>query len=127
MLRAYNYYVCQVTGIRFGSVLQIGGGLIAAVAVGFAASWELTPVLMFAFPVLLLAAYFQIRLLSGRAQENKKSIEESGQIAAESIDNIDTVTSLGIEPQFCSRYENLLSGPFKYKKNLLFYSQGTKN
>ena len=49
----------------------------------------------------------------GRAEENKKSIEESGQIAAESIDNIDTVVSLGIEPQFCSRYENLLHGPFR--------------
>lgn len=103
----------QITGIRFGSILQIFGGLVTAIAIGFSASWELTLVLMFAFPVLFIAGYFQIRLLSGRAEENKQSIEESGQIAAESIDNIDTVVSLGIEPQFCSRYENLLHGPFR--------------
>ena len=107
--------VSQVTGIRLGSVLQLAGGLIAALAVGFSASWELTLVLMFAFPVLFLAAYFQIRLLSGKAQENKRRIEESGQIAAESIDNIDTVASLGIESQFCSRYGNLLNGPFRHE------------
>lgn len=107
-------YGVQVTGIRFGNVLQVIGGLIAALAVSFSASWELTLVLMFGFPLLFLAGYIQIRLLSGRAQENKKSLEESGQIAAESFDNIDTVASLGIEPQFFSRYENLLSGPFRY-------------
>ena len=107
------YVSSQITGIRFGSILQIFGGLVTAIAIGFSASWELTLVLMFAFPVLFLAGYFQIHLLSGRAEENKQSIEESGQIAAESIDNIDTVVSLGIEPQFCSRYENLLHGPFR--------------
>ena len=107
-------YVFQVTGIRFGTILQIAGGLITAIAVGLSASWELTLVFMFAFPPVFLATIFQVRLLSGRAQQNKKSIEESGQIAAESIDNIDTVASLGIEPLFRSRYENLLSGPFRY-------------
>ena len=119
----YNY-VLQVTGIRFGSVIQVVGGLIAALAVGFSSSWELTLVLMFGFPLLFLAGYIQIRLLSGRAQKNKKSIEGSGQIAAESVDNIDTVASLGIEPRFYSRYENLLSGPFRYLKDTLF--AGTK-
>ena len=108
-------FVSQVTGIRFGSVLQVVGGLIAAIAVGFSASWELTLVLIPAFPMQFLASYFQIRLLSGKAQRNKKSIEESGQIAAESIDNIDTVASLGIESLFCSKYGHLLSGPFRYK------------
>ena len=68
---------------------------------------------MFAFPVLFLAAYLQVRLLSGRAQENKKRIEESGHTAVESIDNIDTVASLGIEHKFRSKYKNLLSGPFR--------------
>jgi ABC-type bacteriocin/lantibiotic exporter with double-glycine peptidase domain len=77
---------------------------------------------MFGFPVLFLAGYFQIRLLSGRAQENKKSIEESGRIAAESVDNIDTVANLGIERQFCSRYENLLSGPFRYTRSQEAYA-----
>ena len=68
---------------------------------------------MFAFPVLALAGYFQIRLLAGRSQKNKKRMEESGQTAVESIDNIRTVAGLGVEPRFYTKYYNLLQGPFK--------------
>ena len=108
----------QVTGIQLGRILQIVSSLIAAVSVGFASSWELTLVLMFAFPLMFFATYLEIRSLSGRAELNKRRLEESGMIAAESINNIDTLASLGIEPLFCSRYRRLLSGPFKYTTNL---------
>ena len=69
--------------------------------------------LMFAFPVLALAGYFQIRLLRGRSQKNKKKMEESGQTAVESIDNIRTLAGLGVEPRFYNKYSDLLLGPFK--------------
>ena len=103
----------QATGIRLGTILQTICGLIAAVGIAFSASWELTLVLMVAFPALAIAGYFQIRLLAGRSQKNKKRMEESGKTAVESIDNIRTVAGLGVEPRFFNRYYNLLRGPFK--------------
>ena len=105
--------ISQATGIRLGTILQTVCGLIAAIVIAFSASWELTFVLMFAFPVLALAGYFQIRLLAGRSHKNKKRMEESGQTAVESIDNIRTVAGLGVEPRFFDRYYNQLKGPFK--------------
>ena len=69
--------------------------------------------MMVGFPVLAIANYLQIRILAGRAQKNKKRMEESVQIAVESIDNIHTVASLGLEPLFCSKYNSLLDGPFR--------------
>ena len=104
---------CQATGIRLGTILQTICGLIAAVGIAFSASWELTLVLMAAFPALAIAGYFQIRLLAGRSQKNKKRMEESGKTAVESIDNIRTVAGLGVEPRFYNRYYDLLRGPFK--------------
>ena len=111
----YSSYLCfvQATGIRLGTIIQTACGLIAATVIAFSASWELTLVLMFAFPVLAVAGYFQIRLLRGRAQKNKKRMEESGQTAVESIDNIRTVAGLGVELRFYNKYSNLLHGPFK--------------
>ena len=92
-------------------------GVITALAIGFSASWELTLVLMFQFPVLIVVGYFEISLSGGRAQSNKKKLEESGQIAVESIDNIRTVAGLGIEDKFYDRYISLLNGPFWYYSN----------
>ena len=82
--------------------------------IAFTASWELTLVLMVAFPLLAVAGYFQIRLLAGRTHKNKKRMEQSGQTAVESIDNIRTVAGLGAEPRFYSRYFELLRSPFRY-------------
>ena len=113
--RLYSSGLCftQATGIRLGTILQTVCGLIAATVIAFSGSWELTLVLMFAFPVLAVAGYFQIRLLRGRAHKNKKRMEESGQTAVESIDNIRTVAGLGVEPRFYNKYSSLLDGPFK--------------
>ena len=71
-----------------------------------------------AFPVITLTNYFQIRLLGSRAREDKKKLEESGDTAVESIDGINTVTSLGLQQHFSSKYMNLLNGPFRYNINV---------
>lgn len=89
-----------------------------AIVIAFEASWELTLVLIFCFPVMALTSYFQIRLLRGRAQKNKKKLEQSGQTAVESIDNMRTVAGLGVEEKFLDRYYSLLEGPFRYSRLL---------
>ena len=88
-------------------------GFLAAVVIAFSASWELSLVLMFCFPVLASFGYLQIRFLVGRAAKNKKKLEESGKTAVESIDNVRTVVSLGIEEMFVTTYESLLQYPFE--------------
>ena len=63
--------------------------------------------------MIALTNYFQILILASRAHENKKRLEQSGDIAVESIDGINTVTSLGLQPHFCSKYIDLLKGPVR--------------
>ena len=69
---------------------------------------------MIVFPLLGVAAFFQVRLLSGKAAKNKKQLEEAGQVAVESIDNIRSVASLGLENHFFNNYHQFLKRPFKY-------------
>ncbi len=78
----------------------------------FVASWELTLLLMFCFPVLVIVGFFQISQVAGKAQKNKKGIENAGQIAVESIDNIRTVVSLSVEPEFFDNYKQQIRVPF---------------
>lgn len=95
-------------------MLQVIFGLIAAVIIAFEASWELSLLVIVAFPIIGSVSYLRIRLLAGRAQKNKKRLEHSGQTAVESIDNIRTVAGLGVEGRFYDRYRSLLAGPFRY-------------
>lgn len=78
----------------------------------FTASWELTLLLMLCFPVLVIVGFFQISLVAGKTQKNKKGLENAGQIAVESIDNIRTVVSLSVEMEFFNNYRDQIQVPF---------------
>ena len=88
-------------------------GFLTAVLIAFTASWELTLILVLCFPVLGAFSFLQIRLLAGRTAKNKKKLEESGKTAVESIDNVRTVASLGIEENLVDKYNSLLQYPFE--------------
>ena len=113
-------FITQATGIVLGTIIQALSILIAGILIAFTSTWELALLLLVAFPVIALTNYFQIRLLARRAHENKKRMEESGDTAVESIDGINTVTSLGLQTHFCSKYIGLLKGPFRYVYNVMF-------
>ena len=106
-------FLLQATGLRLGILLQTIFGLLAAILIAFTASWELTLVLMFCFPVLGTFSFLQIRLLAGRTAKNKKKLEESGKTAVESIENVRTIASLGIQKSLVEKYEGLLQYPFE--------------
>ena len=88
-------------------------GFITAITIAFASSWELTFVLVLCFPLLGAFTYLELRLLAGRTAKNKKKLEESGKTAVESIDNVRTVVSLGIEDKLVAKYNDLLQYPFE--------------
>ena len=88
-------------------------GFITAMTIAFTASWELTFVLIFCFPILGAVGFLQLRLIAGRTAKNKKNLEESGKTAVESIDNVRTVVSLGLEDHLVGKYNGLLQFPFE--------------
>ena len=106
-------FFSQATGIRLGAVLQQLCGFLAAIIVSFIANWELTLLLMVAFPILIVFGYIELRLVVGRSIKNKKKMENAGQIAVESIENIRTIVALAVEPKYIERYEQQIKGPFR--------------
>ena len=96
-----------------GTTLQTVAGSICAMVIAFEASWLLSIVLFFCFPLLVFVGYLQIKLQQGRSAKNKLLMEESGKTSVEAIDQIRTVSSLGMELKFSERYNELLKTPFK--------------
>ena len=88
-------------------------GLICALVIAFEASWLLSIVLFACFPLLASVGYLQIKLQQGRSAKNKHLMEESGKTSVEVIDQIRTVSSLGMELKFSNQYNELLKAPFK--------------
>ena len=102
----------KATGIGFGSVLQTVAGFICAMVIAFTASWLLSIVLCFAFPLFTSVGFLQIKFQQGRSAKNKLLMEKSGNTSVEAIVQIRTVASLGLELKISERYNELLKAPF---------------
>ncbi|KAG0060248.1 Multidrug resistance protein 1, partial [Podila epicladia] len=99
---------------------------ISTVAVGlgfsFAATWEMTLIILAAVPVIGFGQYLEIAALSGFGEKTRKAYERSGQVAGEAMANIRTVVSLAKEEKFESRYEEVTREPHKYAMNKAIYA-----
>ena len=103
----------KATGISLGTTLQTVAGFVCAMVIAFEASWLLSVVLFFCFPMLACVGYLQIKLQQGRSAKNKHLMEGSGKIFVEATDQIRTVSSLGMELNFAERYDECLKPAFK--------------
>lgn len=63
------------------SVTSIGVSFIIA----FYFSWKLTLVILCFLPLIGLSGVFQAKMLTGFANEDKKAMEEAGQVSSPSI------------------------------------------
>ncbi|KAF9153548.1 Multidrug resistance protein 1 [Actinomortierella ambigua] len=102
---------------------------IATVACGlgfaFAATWEMTLIILAAVPIIGMAQYLELAALTGFGSKTRKAYERSGQVAGEAIANIRTVASLAKENEFESRYMDVTKEPHKYARNkAIFASAG---
>ncbi|KAF9280742.1 Multidrug resistance protein 1, partial [Mortierella antarctica] len=99
---------------------------IATISVGlgfsFAATWQMTLIILAAVPVIGLGQYLELAALTGFGEKTRKAYERSGQVAGEAIANIRTVVSLAKEDRFESRYLQVTREPHKYAMNKAIYA-----
>ncbi|KAG0045015.1 Multidrug resistance protein 1 [Gryganskiella cystojenkinii] len=88
----------------------------------FAATWQMTFIILAAVPVIGLGQYLELAALSGFGEKTRKAYERSGNVAAEAIANIRTVASLSKEDRFESRYIEVTKEPHQYAINKALYA-----
>lgn len=96
------------TGGRMSAVLQAIANMGTAIIIAFVYSWQMT-LLIFAFiPFLALGGLMEMKIHTGGAETDKKSLEESSQTALEAVSNMRTVASIQKELHFFRRYKEQL-------------------
>ncbi|KAF9014658.1 Multidrug resistance protein 1, partial [Haplosporangium bisporale] len=110
--------VSQVILTTVSAISTISVGLGFA----FAATWQMTLIILAAVPVIGLGQYLELAALTGFGEKTRKAYERSGQVAGEAIANIRTVVSLAKEDRFESRYLEVTRQPHKYAMNKAIYA-----
>lgn len=66
--------------MRIGIITQCCTTIIAALVISFAFVWELSLVMMFFMPVMILVGKVQQKLANGYSKRDKNSVEEGGKV-----------------------------------------------
>ncbi|KAI9685684.1 MAG: hypothetical protein M1822_004244 [Bathelium mastoideum] len=99
----------QLLGINMAIVLISIFNILGSIAMSFYFGWKLTLVtLVTSMPIILAAGFCRMRYETQLEKMNHEVFAESSKFATESIGAIRTVSSLTLETNICSRYEDLL-------------------
>ncbi|XP_063693781.1 ATP-dependent translocase ABCB1-like [Bolinopsis microptera] len=115
------------TGVRIGTILQNLVGLGVGIGIAFSASWRLSLLTLACIPFVAAAGSVQMMQLTGTMKTMTRLYEQAGQVAAEAVENMRTVSSLCIEPLFLKKYADSLKQPsqkFKKQAHLTGISMG---
>lgn len=105
------YLLKSATGATLALNVQNLLGLAAGLAVAFAASWQITLVVLACAPLLVIGGALQIRLLRGSLEENKKAFEESGAIATEALSAPRTLAAYALQDATVAAYTAAIAKP----------------
>ncbi|XP_004557739.2 bile salt export pump [Maylandia zebra] len=104
------------TGSQIGMIVNSVTSIGVSFIIAFYFSWKLTLVILCFLPLIGLSGVFQAKMLTGFANEDKKAMEEAGQVSSEALANIRTIAGLAKESSFVDSYEQKLELPYKSAK-----------
>ena len=96
-----------------GAVIRSITTVVGGLAVSFAATWVISLVLLPDYISLFIGGYLQVILTKRYADISNTLLEDSAKVAVESIENVYTVATLGIEKRIMKKYDQHLEKPFR--------------
>ena len=99
----------QGTGIQLGNIILATAAVVVALALCFSGSWELTFILFFVVPVIIISNRIALATNSGVQSAGEMSIANASHTVMETVDNIKTVMLLGAERHFVNIVKENLS------------------
>jgi ATP-binding cassette subfamily B (MDR/TAP) protein 1 len=89
---------------KASDLFQFGSQFVGSFAVAIYLCWELTVVLLAAFPLIGFAGAFMIDAVTSATTGSGENYALAGGLASESLTSIRTVTALNAQPNIISRY-----------------------
>lgn len=85
-------------------IIQCASTLIAAIVIAFIYEWRITLVSLGSMPLVMLSGYIRSKFRLGLTEKEDKAYKDSAQIIMESLTNIRTVVSFGVENTVLHKY-----------------------
>ncbi|KAJ8900790.1 hypothetical protein NDN08_000090 [Rhodosorus marinus] len=99
------------TGERLGNFVMMGATMVSAIAIAFSACWALALVVLLTVPLFAIGGMIQMKMMGGLSGELGKLFANANAIATNTVDSIQTVTSLGVGEKFLADYDHELEIP----------------
>lgn len=104
-------------GMSFGLSSILTGALISYIA-----CWRVALVVTAVFPLMAVAGTLQVKMMTGFDADSEKKFAGAGAVASEAVDNIDTVTAIGVQDVFIDRYSTELEVPLRNGRRTAAYA-----
>ncbi|KXT05139.1 hypothetical protein AC578_7591 [Pseudocercospora eumusae] len=105
-------------GAIFTIVVSVLGGIILALCI----AWKISIVLLVAVPIMLVAGWSRLRLLTASETHHREAYTEATSLAAESCRHRRAVTALCLEEYALDDYRRSLDKPFRKIRLYVYYS-----
>ena len=103
----------QGLNINIGLTIDIIATVISGFIIAFFNSWKLTLIFLVIVPFLFIGTFLEMEFSKDKTEERRHVLENSTEVAVETITNIKTVYALNLEEYFCKLYDEKLREPEK--------------
>ncbi|KJA18017.1 hypothetical protein HYPSUDRAFT_169806 [Hypholoma sublateritium FD-334 SS-4] len=111
-----------LAGITLGAIIQSIATLVTGSVLGLAFIWRVALVGIACTPLLVSTGYIRLRVVVLKDQANKKSHEDSAQLACEAAGSIRTVAALTREEDCLRLYAQSLEEPLRKSNKTAIWS-----
>ena len=110
-----------LTGDLFGTGANVVSSLVTALIISFVSCWRISLVVIAIIPGIMLGGFLTMQASAGLDSGSRSDFDKSNSVAAEAVENIGTVRSLGVEDHFSNRYNSLIgdTGKSSVRKALI--------
>ncbi|USW55203.1 Putative Type 1 protein exporter [Septoria linicola] len=109
-------------GVALGAIFTIFTSVIGGIILSHIVAWMIAVVLLAAVPVMLVAGWARLRLLTASEQQHREAYTDATALAAEACRNRRAVTALCLEQHLIDEYQHSLQTPFKKLRNFVYYA-----
>jgi ATP-binding cassette, subfamily B (MDR/TAP), member 1 len=114
--------IAGLAGVTLGAIFQAIVTVIGGSIIGLCFGWKLALVGISCIPLVISAGYVRLRVVVLKDQTNRKTHDESAQLACEAAGAIKTVASLTREEDCLALYSKSLEKPLQISNRSAFNS-----
>ena len=111
-----------LTGDTLGTLSFAISTIVTGVLVAYLSCWRVALVVTAVFPLMGIAGALQMKMMSGFDADSHKKYAQAGSVASEAVDNIDTVTAIGVQDYFIKRYNDEVEIPLRNGRKSGFFA-----